>query len=509
MGDIADYVNGRAFRTSEWETAGRPIIRIQNLTKSSSRVHYYSREVEEMYIVRPGDILVSWAATVDVFVWSGPEAVLNQHIFKVLPFVDEKFAFYAIKSILRRLREQVHGTGMQHITRGLFLSTPIPVPPRGEQTRIAEKIERLRENLSQARLVLGSVISAVAAFRKSLLATAFRGGLTRPNLEDGPASVLIDRIQKDKIQALVSKPSRRPSFPPGKQLYRGEGKRTAPYAIPDHWVWATADQVSIASEGGSTPLRTDHSNFDPEGVPLIKVENIHDDGKVVLVKNQLRIEREIHDGRQRKSRVRPGDVLVNIVGPPLGKIGLIPSEIPEANINQAIVFFRPHPLIFPEYLWWALRSPVINAILKSMGKGVRQENIRRTQVGKIAVPLAPKAEQYEIVCKLQGLFDRQSVIVAEARDALGLLDVLDEAVLARGLRGELVEQDPGEEPASALLDDIDLRRRQGYYSSRPRDQTSDRKSRPPDHPDRPNVPSTKQTVLVSEYSEVPRKASHE
>src|SRR5438034_739814 len=91
LADVAEYINGRAFKPSEWEQTGRPIIRIQNLTGSTDDVHYFPGPVDEKHLIRPGDILVSWSATLDAFVWDGPEAVLNQHIFKVIPFIDPGF----------------------------------------------------------------------------------------------------------------------------------------------------------------------------------------------------------------------------------------------------------------------------------------------------------------------------------------------------------------------------------------------------------------------------------
>src|SRR2546425_10794098 len=99
LGEVADYFNGRPFKPSEWESSGRPIVRIQNLTGSTDEVHYYSGPVAERNLVREGDLLVSWSATLNAFFWHGPEAVLNQHIFKVIPRVDKNFLYLAFKFI--------------------------------------------------------------------------------------------------------------------------------------------------------------------------------------------------------------------------------------------------------------------------------------------------------------------------------------------------------------------------------------------------------------------------
>ena len=71
LGDTADYINGRAFKSSEWEEHGRPIVRIQNLTGSSSTVNRYSKAVDEKHIVRDGDLLISWSATLGAYIYRG------------------------------------------------------------------------------------------------------------------------------------------------------------------------------------------------------------------------------------------------------------------------------------------------------------------------------------------------------------------------------------------------------------------------------------------------------
>jgi type I restriction enzyme, S subunit len=78
LGQIGRYLNGRAFKKSEWSRSGRPIVRIQNLTGSSAVFNYFDGPLEERYIARPGDLLVSWAATLGAYIWQGPEAAVNQ-----------------------------------------------------------------------------------------------------------------------------------------------------------------------------------------------------------------------------------------------------------------------------------------------------------------------------------------------------------------------------------------------------------------------------------------------
>jgi type I restriction enzyme S subunit len=144
LGETAKFINGAAFRPSDWEANGLPIIRIQNLTGTGEKFNFTNRQVKQELVVEPGDLLVSWSATLDVYRWPGPRGVLNQHIFKVLPQpdVDPDYLFFALKTALAELSSKTHGSTMKHVVRGDFESTQIPVPPLPEQRRIVDLLSR-------------------------------------------------------------------------------------------------------------------------------------------------------------------------------------------------------------------------------------------------------------------------------------------------------------------------------------------------------------------------------
>ncbi len=157
LGETAQFINGVAFKPSDWEDQGLPIIRIQNLTGTGEKFNYTTRSVKPELVVEPGDLLVSWSATLNAYRWEGPRGVLNQHIFKVLPNadIDPDYLFYALKSALAELSAKTHGSTMKHVVRADFESTRVNVPPISEQRRIvdilsrAEGIVRLRREAEQ------------------------------------------------------------------------------------------------------------------------------------------------------------------------------------------------------------------------------------------------------------------------------------------------------------------------------------------------------------------------
>ena len=151
VGEVATYINGRAFKPSEWEQNGLPIIRIQNLNDSDAPYNYSSATYETKYLVKDGDLLFAWAASLGTYIWNGGNAWLNQHIFKVEPkeFIDKYFLYYSLVNLIAEFYRQTHGSGMVHITKGKFENTPILIPPLAEQKRIVVVLEKIYYQLDK------------------------------------------------------------------------------------------------------------------------------------------------------------------------------------------------------------------------------------------------------------------------------------------------------------------------------------------------------------------------
>ena len=167
LGEIATFINGRAFKPSEWRTSGYPIIRIQNLTSEDSKFNHYNSELEEKYFVIDGDLLVSWSATLGVFIWDGEKAVLNQHIFKAVvnhKIIDKMYLFYVIQTKIAEMKLRVHGSTMTHITKKDFGRIEIPVPPLPIQRKIVsilERAEKLKTLRREANEETNTIIQAL------------------------------------------------------------------------------------------------------------------------------------------------------------------------------------------------------------------------------------------------------------------------------------------------------------------------------------------------------------
>ena len=146
LGEVATYVNGYAFKPSDWSGKGRPIIRIQDLTGNSYQANRYEGDCDPKYNVYAGDVLISWSASLGVYVWDGEEAVLNQHIFKVVfdkAEVDKSFFIHQVERILNNASNEAHGATMKHLTKPVFDALPFNLPAIEEQRKIAAVLDKV------------------------------------------------------------------------------------------------------------------------------------------------------------------------------------------------------------------------------------------------------------------------------------------------------------------------------------------------------------------------------
>ena len=167
FGSVCHLVNGKAFKPTDWSTAGAPIIRIQNLNGADKPFNHWAGALDKQVLVKTGDLLLAWSGTpgtsFGAHIWSGPNGSLNQHIFRC--DLDEKavtkeWARIAVNHRLHRLIEQAHGgVGLQHVTRGMVEVLEIPLPPLAEQRRIAEVLDRAEALRAKRRAALAQLDS--------------------------------------------------------------------------------------------------------------------------------------------------------------------------------------------------------------------------------------------------------------------------------------------------------------------------------------------------------------
>lgn len=165
ISELGEYINGFAFKPSDWTTNGKPIIKIKEMGSGivQNTPRNNGARVPEKYLVKSGDILFSWSATLMVMIWDNEDGWLNQHIFKVIPSSDicREFLFQSISKAIHEFSNLTTGATMKHIQRNKLDNVFVSVPNKSIMDMfnnfsfpIRERILRLSEQtnlLKQAR----------------------------------------------------------------------------------------------------------------------------------------------------------------------------------------------------------------------------------------------------------------------------------------------------------------------------------------------------------------------
>jgi type I restriction enzyme, S subunit len=238
--------------------------------------------------------------------------------------------------------------------------------------------------------------------------------------------------------------------------------------LPKGWVWSVPKDFCSTIASGSTPAANEMSDGEGE-IPFIKVYNLTHHGNLDFRVRPTFISRAINSGRQKRSIAKPNDVLINIVGPPLGKVSIVPNDHPEWNINQAIVLFRACDGISHRYLAYAFQTQPIMDRLTGLAKATAgQFNIGVSMCRDVfPVPIAPSSEQARIADRIDELFTDIAAGVAALERVRRNLTRYRSAVLHAAVTGRLTaawraQHGPPDEPGPKLLERILAERRRQW-----------------------------------------------
>ena len=220
-----------------------------------------------------------------------------------------------------------------------------------------------------------------------------------------------------------------------------------PFELPNSCVWCRLEDIAYVASG-STP---DKTCFVENGVPYIKMYNLRNQ-KIDFAYHPQYITEEVHNGKLQRSRTEVGDLIMNIVGPPLGKLAIIPTTLPQANFNQAAVLIRPYKFkeVLVSYLKVYLEEmSEINSIATRGSAG--QVNISLTQSQNMRIPIPPLNEVRRIIEEVSKYDILIDSLKQNITDIQNLIAYTKSKILDLAIHGKLVPQDPNDEPAIELL----------------------------------------------------------
>jgi type I restriction enzyme, S subunit len=403
------------------------------------RTIYLSQDERELLSIRDGDLLICEGGEPGrAAVWrSGPNNLTFQkalHRMRAAPGIEPELIMYRLRADAEsaRLSEAFTGTTIKHLTGEGLARYLISVPPAAEQTRLVQKITSLVTRVDACRERLDGIHQILKRFREAVLAAAVSGKLTEEwRATQRPAPRIAN--QPDFARSLEYKPN---------------------IVLPRGWVWTCAEGVR-SSDNHSLAIGPFGSNlvvkdYREAGVPLVFVRDIRSKqfggaGTRFVTRRKAK-ELSSHT-------IQGGDLLITKMGDPPGDTAIYPPDAPPAIITADCIGLRADSSVASAgYIAIVIESPQFRDRLTEITAGVAQQKISLSRFRYFAMPLAPLREQHEIARRVNGLFGLADGLQVRYANASARVDALTPSVLAKAFRGELVPQDPNDEPAGEMLE---------------------------------------------------------
>ncbi len=335
------------------------------------------------------------------------------------------------------------GTTIKHLTRQSLAGYEVGIPPKREQQRIADKLDAVLARADACRERLDRVPDILKHFRQAVLAAATAGNLTESWRSNDPtradASILADVLHRAHEAAGGHKAGN--AAPPTDGVHDLSADM-----FPARWQLLTLRDLVLPDR----PITYGILKPGPEiesGVPYLRVADFPNER--LELSNIRRTSPEI-DQQFKRSRLRSGDLLMSIRGS-VGRLIVIPESLEAANITQDSARLSIQPAVNRDLVLWYLRSELAQTRMKGATKGVAVRGVNIGDVRALQVPLPSRDEQDEIVRCVESLFAYADRLEARYSAARAQVERLTPALLAKAFRGELVAQDPNDEPAAVLL----------------------------------------------------------
>ena len=462
---ITDGPFGSKLKTEHYTRSGPRVIRLTNIGDGEfvdahahiSDDHFSTLKKHRIF---SGDIVIAALGEKLPRACLIPEAVgaaiVKADCIRFRPSEEHspKFLNYALnwEGTQKRTSSIVHGVGRPRLNLSEIKSILLPIAPLAEQRRIVGEIEKQFTRLEAGVAALQRVRANLKRYRAAVLKAACEGRLV-------PTEAELQKSESRKRKAEGSMRKADARYETGAELlarilterrqnWQGRGQYKEPAepdtaglpALPDGWCYASAEQVCSTVASGSTPAAPKMFSGSGE-VPFLKVYNLTHNGALNFSVKPTFVKRQTHEGPLARSRVFPHDVLMNIVGPPLGKVSFVPDTFPEWNINQAIVVFRPTQAIQNRLLaYWLLSDHVLGRLERTAKATAGQFNLQVTACRKLALPLPPLAEQARIVAEVERRLSVVEELEAVVSANLQRATRLRQSILQKAFTGELVRR---------------------------------------------------------------------
>jgi type I restriction enzyme S subunit len=327
--------------------------------------------------------------------------------------IDGKYLFYWFKhpEFLEYVDSVSHGIQMPRLGTDAGLKAPLVLAPLNEQRRIVDKLERIGDRNRTARNELNHIPKLIARYKQAVLAAACSGKLTEDWRENN-----------------------------------------------DCKTWEITNLDAVANIVDPHPSHRTPIEY-PDGIPYVGIGDIDSSGNFDFV-NSRKVSPDILKEHQERYTLSKGDFVFGKIGT-LGNVTPLPLGI-EYTLSANVILIQPKiDFVEPPYLMFFLQSPQTMKEITSQSSSTSQAafGIKKMRAFQFLMP--DLKEQKEIVRRIEKMFEKIDRMEQEYQKAAKLCDRLEQATLAKAFRGELVPQDPDDEPASVLLEQVKSQKEKG------------------------------------------------
>ncbi|CAK2365656.1 type I restriction enzyme, S subunit [Vibrio crassostreae] len=449
------------------------------IERGRRNISQYGLENSSAQILPKGTVLFSSRAPIGYVAIAANEVATNQGFKSFIPeeSISSTFLYYWLIFAKPFAEKLASGTTFLEISGSKSALLPFPLAPEKEQNRIVDKLEELFSELDSGVKELKSAQIKLTQYRQSLLKSAVEGSLTQQWREANSGSInetgaqLLDRIlterrelwEKQKLAEFKAKDKKPPKNWQAKYPEAATPDISDLPELPIGWVWATIDQLAINKRYGSSSK----TNDDSSGVPVLRMGNIQDGKldygnlKFLPVDHNEFPDLLLNDGDLLFNRTNSAELVgKTAVYRDIGKPVSYASYLISVTFSEHVL-----PEIAVHYINSVLGKKWLSEV---MNQTAGQANVNGTKLGHLAIPLPPSAEQKALIDELSNEFD--SVDRQVEATALGLKqsEAQRKNILKSAFSGQLVPQDPNDEPASELLERIKREREELAKQAKPK-----------------------------------------
>ena len=358
--DLAEYINGYAFKPEDWDKHGLPIIRIEQLKNPDSISDYFSGRLPEHNIIDNNDLIFSWSASLFLSIWKGGKAALNQHLFKVIEKedVDRHFLKHFIEFYLPEIAKVSHGSTMQHITRKELDRFRAVFPcNKSEQIKIAKILSTVDQAIDQTE--------ALIAKQQRIKTGLMQDLLTRGIDKDG-------NLRSEDTHEFKDSPLGR---------------------IPVEWKVRSINSISDFVTSGA---RGWAQYYNDEGAVFLRIGNLTRDHINMRFDDTVFV-RPPASAEVLRTAVLPDDILISVTAD-LGIIGVIPEGFGEGYVNQHVALVRiSDPEVDQRFIGWFLQSRLGQIQIERNNESGAKAGLNLPTIERLLVASPPSYEQKHIV----------------------------------------------------------------------------------------------------------------